>query len=294
LNRGHQDNYDKAATYRCERTLITLLGDVGPWRERIYLAGGLAPSYIVGTLPAGVRPHVGTTDVDLVIGIAVGDAAETYRTLETNLKKANFRTGSSSFQWVRVVDGITVAVEFLCETAAVPPGRIFKPKDENTGSRLGAFNVRGAQLLTRDYLEREIEGERLDGGGRSLVTLRVANILPYAVLKIFAFQDRHENKDAYDLVFCLINYGDGPQDAGHAAAKSGVANEPVVTEALDLLGQRFVDVSQDGPSSYAAFLAEPGDDDQAARLRQEAVVVVREFLSSYHALLAADSDTWAT
>lgn len=286
MSRGHRDDYDKTATDRCERTLLTLLGDVGPWRERIYLAGGLAPSYIVGTLPAGVRPHVGTTDVDLVIGIALDDAPETYRTLETNLKRANFRAGSSSFQWIREVDGITVAVEFLCETEAVPSGRIFKPKDESTGSRLGAFNVRGAQLLTRDYLEREIEGERLDGGGRSRVTLRVANVLPYTVLKIFAFQDRHENKDAYDLVFCLLNYGDGPQDASRIAAESPVANEPVAMEALDLLGQRFADVHQDGPSSYATFLAEPGDDDQAARLRREAVAVVREFLDAYHALVA--------
>lgn len=43
------------------------------------------------------------------------------------------------------------------------------------------------------------------------MTLRVANVLPYTVLKIFSFQDRHENKDAYDLVFTLLN-----QDAGRA------------------------------------------------------------------------------
>jgi hypothetical protein len=28
------------------------------------------------------------------------------------------------------------------------------------------------------------------------------NVLPYTVLKISAFQDRHENKDAYDLLCC--------------------------------------------------------------------------------------------
>ncbi len=59
------------------------------------------------------------------------------------------------------------AVELLCETDRVAPGRIYKPKEEGTGSGLGAFNVRGAQLVTRDYLERTIEAERLDGGGVS-------------------------------------------------------------------------------------------------------------------------------
>ena len=45
-------------------------------------------------------------------------------------------------------------------------------------------------------------------------------MLPYTVLKIFSFQDRHENKDAYDLVFTLLNHPDGPRAAGVAAAVS--------------------------------------------------------------------------
>lgn len=59
-----------------------------------------------------------------------------------------------------------------------------------------------------------IRGERLDNGGQSAVTLRVVNVLPYNVLKIFAFQDRHGNKDAYDLVFTLLNHQAGPRAAG--------------------------------------------------------------------------------
>jgi predicted nucleotidyltransferase len=115
------------------------------------------------------------------------------------------------------------------------------------------------------------------------VRVRVANVLPYAVLKIFAFQDRHENKDSYDLVFCLLHFGDGPEVAGEAAARSPVARDARVTEALELLGERFADVDQDGPTAYGAFLAEPGDDEEAVRLRREAVATVRGFLEAFHA-----------
>jgi proteasome lid subunit RPN8/RPN11 len=79
LSREHSSDYEEATTARCERALVTLLGDVGPWRERIYLAGGLAPRYIVGQLPEGTRAHVGTTDVDLIIGLALGDATHVGR-----------------------------------------------------------------------------------------------------------------------------------------------------------------------------------------------------------------------
>ena len=259
--------------------LLTLLGDLGPWRERIYLAGGLAPRYLVGTLPEGARPHVGTTDVDLVIGLALGDEApETYRTLQNNLEKAHFRQDEPSFRWSRDVDGVKVHVEFLCETDAVAPGRIFKPKGEFTGSKVGAFNVRGAQLVPLDFIECELKGERLDAGGHSRVAVRVVNLLPYAVLKILAFQDRHENKDAYDLVFTLLHHGGGPREAGVVASASPVIEHPQVLEALMLMEERFRDTAQDGPCSYATFLARLGDDEEAARLRLQAVVTVEHFL----------------
>jgi predicted nucleotidyltransferase len=279
LSKRHQSDYDEFTTARCERALVTLLGDIGPWNQRVYLVGGLAPRYIVGSLPEGARPHVGTTDVDLVIGLAVGDESpEAYRTLENNLKKAGFKA-ETSFRWLKTVEGVIVIVEFLCETDQVEPGKIFKPK-EGTGSGLGAFNVRGAQLVARDYVEREIEADRLDDGGRSKVVVRVANILSYTVLKILAFQDRHENKDSYDLIYCLLNFGEGPEDAGKTAAQSAIRDEGQVRAALQLLTERFESANNDGPHAYGAFLSDESDAEETARLRQEAVAVVRVFLAA--------------
>ena len=282
-SRAHHSDYDEETTRRCERALVTLLGDLGPWRERIYLAGGLAPRYLIGQLPEGARAHVGTTDIDLVIGIALGDETpETYRTLQNNLDKAGFQQTDTSFRWTREVEGLTVVVEFLCETDQTEFGRIFSPKNEGVGSKLGAFNVRGALLVRDDFVEREIEAERLDEGGVSRVVVRVANVLPYVVLKIFAFQDRHENKDSYDLVFTLLNYEGGPRGAGETAAASPVAEHEQVTEALGLLEERFREADRDGPSAYALFLAEPEDDEERARLQQEASATVREFSEGFH------------
>jgi hypothetical protein len=129
-------------------------------------------------------------------------------------------------------------------------------------------------------MECPIEADRLDEGGHSKVVVRVAHILAYTVLKILAFQDRHENKDAYDLMYCLLNFGEGPEEAGRTAARSAIRNDPQVEFALGLLAERFASVGEDGPHAYAAFLADPEDTSEAARLRQEAVAVVREFLGS--------------
>ena len=82
--------------------------------------------------------------------------------------------------------------------------------------------------MREDFVERELEGERLDEGGMSKVTVRVANFLTYTVLKILAFQDRHENKDAYDLVFTLLSAEDDPEEVGHVAHESAVAGHEQV------------------------------------------------------------------
>ncbi len=255
---------------------------MGPRSERIYLAGGFAPRYLVGQLPVGAGAHVGTTDVDLIIGLALGDEVpETYRTLHNNLNNAGFKQGEPSFRWTRTVDGTSVHVEFLCETDRVEPGFIYRPK-EGTGSKVCAFNVRGAQLATQDYVEHAIVGNRLDDGGLSTVTVRVAGLLTYTVLKILAFQDRHKNKDVYDLVFVIANYRGGAA-AGRTSAANPVAGHPHVTEAIALLAERFAHTSLDGPRAYASFLADPDDNEATARCRNEAVAVIGQFLDSFHA-----------
>lgn len=64
-----------------------MLGSVGLWRERIYLVGGLAPRYIVGEVPEDAEPHVGTTDVDLVIG---------YQPVRSRIESATFRNATAA------------------------------------------------------------------------------------------------------------------------------------------------------------------------------------------------------
>ena len=247
------------------------------------LVGGLVPRYIIGSLPLGAAPHVGSTDVDLVIKLAVEEAAEAYETLQTNLKKSGFSSSEPSYRWSRKVDGTTVMVEFLCETEQVEAGRIYRPK-QGTGSNFAAFNVPGAELATRDFVEATVAAERLDHGGLSQVRFRVAGLLPYVALKILAFQDRHHNKDAYDLVYTLLNYPQGgPIAAGRVAAISRVRGEQQVIDALQMLAERFLSADHDGPSAYADFLAEPDDIDGNARLRNEAVAAVSQFLTAARA-----------
>lgn len=279
-------DYDEYTTTLCERAQLALLKCAGPWNQRIFLVGGLAPRYLIPVLPTYAAPHVGTTDIDLVIGIAIASSEiEPYDTLLANIKSAGFRLyedprgGTVSFRWCVVIDGKTVIVEFLTEQGA-QPGRIVRPR-QGTGSSLGAFETRGASLVALDFVEREIRGQ-LPDGSESFGTIRVANLLPFVVLKSLALHDRalKKFKDAYDIVFVLKNWPGGPGEAAKAARASCVFGEPVVQESLGLLARHFEHADMDGPYSYAKFMLDDDDDEEdKALLQNEAVAMVSEFMA---------------
>lgn len=278
-------DYDEYTTVLCERAQLVLLKCAGPWNKRIFLAGGLVPRYLIEELPEYAVPHVGTTDIDLVVGIAIAsDDAEPYDTLLANIKTVGFRLfededgNKASFRWCIDIDGKTVIVEFLTEQGD-EPGSIVRPRNK-TGAKLGAFETRGANLVARDYIEREIRGQLLDGD-ESFATIRVANLVPFVTLKSFALHDRalKKLKDAYDIVFVLLNWPGGPEAASVAAKESPVFDEPLVQEALGLLAGHFEHVNMDGPGNYAKFLLDDEDEEEEARLRNEAVAVVNKFIA---------------
>lgn len=81
------DGYTDQYTLDCERVLITLLRGLGPWKDSVFLVGGLTPRYLVKARPPDVPPHAGTQDVDIVIDLQILADTDAYHTLEDNLRK---------------------------------------------------------------------------------------------------------------------------------------------------------------------------------------------------------------
>ena len=90
------DGYSDQYTVDCERVLVTLLRGLGPWKESVYLVGGLTPRYLVAARPPAVPAHAGTLDVDIVIDLQILADTEAYHTLEDNLKKMGFERAENS------------------------------------------------------------------------------------------------------------------------------------------------------------------------------------------------------
>lgn len=51
------DGYSDQHTLDCERVLVTLLRGLGPWKDSVYLIGGLTPRYLVAARPPAVPAH---------------------------------------------------------------------------------------------------------------------------------------------------------------------------------------------------------------------------------------------
>lgn len=293
LKPKHQGGYTDRHADLCERTLVTLLRGLGPWKEAIYLTGGLAPRFLIPRDQNALHappPHAGTTDVDLVLDREQMATVQAYQRLEQNLKSLGFVRGTNDtgraqhFSWRKQVDaGVTVVVDLLCDASQADGGQVIHLTGER---RLSALAIPGVHLVVDDFFEVELTADLLDERGVATERVRVANIAPFIILKALAYDDRFEEKDAYDLVYCLTHYPGGHQRIAAQFANLLVA-EPVdalVVRALEILRSRFATdeatqgYRKDGPVSYARFLADPGRPEQAARHQRDAAAVVETFL----------------
>lgn len=267
-----KSGYDNTVTEACERILVTLLRTLGPWKDSIFLVGGLTPRYLVKARPPEVPAHAGTADVDVVVDLAILSDTDAYRTLEENLRNMGFQQAANergvrqAWRWWADVDGGRMILEFLADNPKVDGGKI---KALPTDGAVSALNIPHASLVFDLHDTVEITAELLGDNGRATETVRYANIVSFICLKAFAYDQRHERKDAHDLVYCLEHY-EGGIDAVleqfiHALATE---NGPIIREALHLLAERFCDFTssnnaylKDGPVAVARF----EDDDADAR-----------------------------
>jgi hypothetical protein len=272
--------YDTDVTEGCERVLVTLLRGLGPWKDSVYLVGGLTPRYLVAARPPNVPHHAGTGDVDVVVDMGLLTDMDAYATLEDNLLAMKFERVTNdkghkvSWRWQTKVDGgATLILEFLADAPKLAGSKV---TELPTDSQVTAMNIPHASIVFDLHDAKEITAELLNGGGRATEIVRHADIVSFSCLKAFAYDQRHERKDAHDLVYCLEHYAGG-LGAVHAEFKTALEgkHEPVIREALARLAARFCDANpdeaylRDGPVAVARFEDDAEvDEDEELRNRR--------------------------
>ena len=256
--------YEKEVTENCERLLVTLLRGLGPWKDSVYLVGGLTPRYLVPKVPPGKIPHAGTGDVDIVVELQMLAETDAYHTLEQNLKKMGFERAENekgekqSWRWkAKTEKGVPIILELLADNPELSGGKV---KPLPTEGNISALNIPHSSMVFDHYEVKEIRAELLGENGVAVEKVRHADIVSFTCLKAFALDQRHERKDAHDLVFCIEHAEGGLEAAAKAfqAARKGKHGK-VVEEALGILAKRFADdgstegYRKDGPVAVARF-----------------------------------------
>lgn len=82
--------YDAARAHDCEIAFVLLLRSFGTLAPTLRLIGGLVPRYLTPARPPEVPEHAGTTDVDIVLNVAVLSEPGLYNKLRGQLKTNGF------------------------------------------------------------------------------------------------------------------------------------------------------------------------------------------------------------
>ncbi|MBP0633190.1 hypothetical protein [Cupriavidus sp. AcVe19-1a] len=272
--------YRPDVTAACESTLLTLLSAFGSLKGTLRLVGGLVPRYLTPEAPPDVPSHAGTSDVDVVLNLAVIADGDGYSSLAEQLAARGFErytTASgarSSWQWKRKVDEhMEVVVEFLRDASTDQPGKAVTVD----GERVSALTVRFGAMVHDWYGEREVTGQLLDGKGISTEVVRFADVPAFVTLKALAFDDRLENKDAGDLIHVLRYAGTIDQVADLFVQRHLSKSHPGAIDAgLQALRRRFCDDEHGegylkaGCVAYATFHgADDDEDDEDAPVKRQ-------------------------
>lgn len=286
--------YYPDVTEACERTLLTLLGAFGGLKTTLRLVGGLVPRYLTPEAPPEVPAHAGTSDVDIVLNLQVIAEGEGYASLAGQLKDRGFErlqtSGGkvSSWQWRQQIDEhMFVVTEFLHDAGDDQPGRLMNIDGEN----VSALSVKFAGIAHDWFEEREISGHLLGGQGISTDVVRFADVPAFAILKALALADRHENKDAADLIHVLRYSGPIEDVAEQFVQRALSGTHPDAVDAgLNALRSCFCDdehgegYEKVGSVGYGLF-HDTGDEDARIRAQRDASGLVQALLSQINVRL---------
>ncbi len=163
-----------------------------------------------------------------------------------------------------------MSLDFLIPSSQTgpPPGRL-----QNLEGDFAAIVTPALPLAFRDCVNVTID-DLTPANEKATPTVKVCGPAAFVVLKAHALRLRGENKDAYDLVYVIMQHGDGTT-ASIAERFQLIADSDEAQVALNYLAEDFASPDHLGPVRTAAFLTGGRDHQTEA----DAFGHVQEFLS---------------
>lgn len=263
-------DYTAEGVEAARSVLIELIHLLGEYKDDIVLIGGWIPEVL---LPHHSGPHVGSMDVDLALNhLKIQEAG--YKMIQDLLKSRGYEQGDQPFIFFRNLKvgdhDVKVQVDLL---AGEYEGTSKGHRHQKVHS-VQARKARGCDLAFEMSTEIRIEGT-LPGGAHDSVSVRVASIVPFLVMKGMAMETRMKEKDAYDIYYCLLNYPGGIDALAEEFRPH--LHHGLVKEGLQKIAGKFSSEKAFVPKSVSDF-EEIDDPDEQARIQRDAYERVNALL----------------
>lgn len=259
--------YSTAQTTQVVSACLTVVVTLGALMDDLCIIGGLVPTLLIdyqfGPDHQTGTGHVGTNDLD--IGLAVGLLeSRQYSQISERLRQEGFRPdqndrGNPTPQRWRLRD-LNVTVDFLMPPI---PGATRGGREHNLQGDFAALIAPGLELAFRERVLIPVNGHTF-AGEKVQRPIPVCGPAAFTVLKAFAFGERGEPKDAYDLTYILRRWPHGIQNIASALARHASAHPEIVTNALTRLASDFARPDSLGPLRAAAFEGDIAEDPDIA------------------------------
>jgi hypothetical protein len=235
--------------------------------------GGWVPELLIDDAD---EPHVGSIDVDLALDAGKLHEGRYAEMLNLLLNTKRYRQGAKGFQFVTEVDlgdgeePVVVEVEFLA------PKEVKTQK--NKPKLLDGFRVLkadGCAAAFHSPLSQKLKGKMVNGASNT-ISLQVASVPDFLVMKAFALNGRDKPKDAYDICYCLDHYAGGITELAEAWRAQG--DDTDVSTAIGFLEEKFDSENSYGPMQVVEFHNDYDTEtrEEQARLAYE---LVQQFLA---------------
>ena len=269
----NEADYSERQTAAARRVLVDVGQALASFVDCLVVVGGWTPDLL---LPDAEEQHVGSIDVDLALDAAKLKDGRYAQLIKLLLDTKRYRAGEKDFQLVVDVDlkdgekPLQVEVEFLA------PKEVKLKK--NKPKLLADFRVLQVEACSEAFhnpVELKIPGQNVRGATNT-VTLRVASLADFLVMKAHAIGGRDKPKDTYDFCYCLEHFPAGMNKL--AESWKNRAGEKNIVKAIEILREKFATVGAFGPQQLVEFHSAPDSETQAMHARR-AYELVHRFLS---------------